>query len=207
MKHLTLLLLILPFAFQLNLNGAVVYSGIQNIPIPTTFDGIYINLDNAATSTSTILGWDINPFFGGAGMANNTTFQPARTGTGNTDPAIRLNSGDLVSNALTFSSGFGGFGDPVSHLGSGPTQFAVSAENYLGFRFTKDDASGPYLGWMRVTFTNNTSGGFIHDWAYDDSGAPITVGLAIPEPSRSALLAAFLGACTFRRRRPNLAHS
>jgi len=84
MKHLTLLLLVLPFAFQLNLNGAVVYSGIQNIPIPTTFDGIYINLDNSATSGSTILGWDINPFFGGTGMANSTTFQPARTGTGNT---------------------------------------------------------------------------------------------------------------------------
>jgi hypothetical protein len=153
------------------------------------------------------LGWDINPFFGGTGMANSTTFQPARTGTGNTDPAIRLNSGDLVSNALTFSSGFGGIGDPVSHLGSGPTQFAVGAESYLGFRFTKDNASGPYLGWMRVTFTNNTAGGFIHDWAYDDSGSPITVGLPIPEPSRTALLALFIGGTCFRRRRASVTHS
>jgi hypothetical protein len=207
MKHLTLLLLVLPFAFQLNLNGAVVYSGIQNIPIPTTFDGIYINLDNAATSGSTILGWDLNPFYGGTGVANSPSFQPARTGTGITDPAVRLYFGDLVSNALNFSSGFGGTGDPISHLGAGANQFAIGQEGYLGFRFTKDNASGPYLGWMRVTFTNNTAGGFIHDWAYDDSGSPITVGLPIPEPSRTALLALFIGGTCLRRRRASVTHS
>jgi hypothetical protein len=58
-----------------------------------------------------------------------------------------------------------------------------------------------------VTFTNNTAGGIIHDWAYDDSGSAITVGLPIPEPSRTALLALFLGGTCLRRRRAGAPHS
>jgi hypothetical protein len=191
----------LAFAIQHSANSAVVYSGLQNIPIPTTFDGFYLNLDNATTSTSTILGWDINPFFGGVGLANSPSFQPARIGTDNSDPVIRIYSGDLVSNALNFSSGFGGSGDPLPHLGAGANQFTSGQEGYLGFRWTSDSASGPYYGWMRVTFTNNTSGGFVHDWAYEDTGAPITVGLAIPEPSRIVLTTLALFTLCLRRRR------
>jgi hypothetical protein len=54
---------------------------------------------------------------------------------------------------------------------------------------------------MRATFTNNTSGGVIHDWAYENSGSSITVG-SVPELSRAMLL--FVGFVTLiscRRRR------
>ena len=202
MKRLLLALALLSFGILPAANAAVVYSGLQNIAIPTTFDGVYINIDNAATSTSTITGWDINPFFGGAGIANSAAFQPARTGTANDDPVVNLAGGSLISSALNFSSGFGGSGDPVSYLGNGPGQFAVGQEGYLGFRFTTDSSAGPYYGWMRVLFTADSPGGLIEDWSYDDTGAAISVPLAaVPEPSRALLL--MLGCLTacFRRRR------
>ena len=181
----------------------MIYSGVQNIAIPTGFSGIYINLDNAATNTSPITGWDLNPFFGGAGFANSSAFQPARLASGNLDPALRLNLGGVVGAALTYSSGFGGSGDPISHLGAAANQFQVSSEGYVGFRFNTDAAAGPYYGWIRVVFTNNTSGGLIKDWAYDDTGSAITIE-SVPEPSRAVLGLFGLLALNLRRRRSQL---
>jgi hypothetical protein len=201
MKRLIYLIIGLAVYSLDSAQAALVYSGLLNIVIPTTFDGTYINLDNGAVSGSAFTGWDINPFFGGAGVANNTNFQPVRIGTGNSDPALRVYTGELVSSAQAFSSGMGGFGDPVSHLGSGLNQFSVGSEGYIGFRFTNDASAGPYYGWMRATFTNNSSGGVIHDWAYENTGSSITVG-SVPEPSRAMLL--FVGFVTLiscRRRR------
>ncbi len=191
-----LFLLILALPAQ----AAVIYSGVQNIAIPTGFNGIYLNLDNAATGSSPITGWDINPFFGGSGFANSATFQPARLASGNLDPAIRLNLGDVVGSALIYASGFGGSGDPVSHLGGGANQFAVGSEGYVGFRFNTDASAGPYYGWIRVVFTNNTSGGLIKDWAYDDTGAAITIE-SVPEPSRAIFLLFGISSLVLRRRR------
>ena len=193
-SFLFLLILALPA------HSAVIYSGVQNIAIPTGFSGIYINLDNAATNASPMTGWDINPFFGGAGFANSSAFQPARLASGNLDPALRLNIGDVVGAALTYSSGFGGSGDPVAHLGAAANQFQVGSEAYMGFRFTTDAASGPFYGWIRVAFTNNTSGGLIKDWAYDDTGAAITIE-SVPEPSRALLLGLGLTGFLLRRKR------
>ncbi|WP_395749057.1 hypothetical protein [Prosthecobacter sp.] len=199
MKRL-LSLVFFSFVLGHSAHAAVIYSGLQNIAIPTTFDGVYINIDNAATSTSTITGWDINPFFGGAGIANSASFQPARTGTGNTDPVVNFSAGDLISGGLFYSSGFGGSGDPNSHLGAGVGQFAVGQEGYLGFRFSTDASSGPYYGWMRVIFTNDTAGGVIEDWSYDDSGAAISIPVAAaPEPGRAMFL--LLGGCALCVRR------
>jgi hypothetical protein len=53
---------------------------------------------------------------------------------------------------------------------------------------------------MRVVFTNNSAGGIIREWAYDDTGSAITIG-SVPEPSRVLLLMLGIGTALFRRRR------
>lgn len=62
--------------------AAVIYSGLQNIPIATGFDGVYVDVEdiNSATnhSSGTITGWDVNLFFGGVGEFNQANFQPVR---------------------------------------------------------------------------------------------------------------------------------
>ncbi|MFN0079451.1 MAG: PEP-CTERM sorting domain-containing protein [Prosthecobacter sp.] len=198
MKFSHTLLALLLFAVAVPAPAAVIYSGLQNIALPTDFDGVYLDIDTGAFSTSTITGWDINPFFGGSAIGNSADFQPARTGLNNDDPIVRLSYGALVNADLFYSTGEGGSGDPVSHLGSGSNQFDPGVEGYLGFKFTTNAAAGPYYGWMRVVLTNNTSGGLIKDWAYDDTGAPIHT----PEPGRAILLLlGMLGLVTQRRRK------
>jgi len=195
----TLLATALLFTAALNAPAAVIYSGLQNIAIPTDFDGVYLDIDTGAFSTSLITGWDINPFLGGFAIGNSADFQPARLGLNNDDPIVRLQYGALVDSSLFYSTGEGGSGDPVSHLGFASNQFEPGVEGYLGFKFSTNapTAAGPYYGWMRVVLTNNTPGGLIKDWAYDDTGAPIYA----PEPGRAVLLLLGLFGLVIRRRR------
>ena len=148
-------------------HAAVIYSSLQNIVIPTDFTGIYLDLDTGFTGTSESTGWDINPFFGGVGVANSPAFQPARIGTGTTDQILGLTVGVTVDVARLFSTGYGG---SQSHLGM---QFTAGQEGYLGFKFTNNAATGTYYGWMRVSFTANAAGAVIKDWAYENGGTAI----------------------------------
>ena len=76
----------------------------------------------------------------------------------------------------------------ADHLGS-PGNFQSGASGYLGFKFTKNDNSGPYFGWMRLTLTANTPGALIHDWAWEDTGGSILAGaMMVPEPARAMLM-------------------
>ena len=153
--------------------ATVIYRGLQNIAIPTNFEGVYLNIDNGATSAGEFTGWDINPFFGGVGVGNSASFQPARIGAGNEAAIQALGFGALVGGNLTFSSGRGG---SSSHLGNGVNQFGIGQEKYLGFRFSTDGNAGPFYGWMRVVFTANLSGGILKDWAYETSGLATPAG-------------------------------
>ena len=186
--------------------GAVVYSGVQNIVIPTTFDGVYVDIDDGSTSTTPFTGWDINLFFGGVGLGGSSAFQPARSGTGVSDPVIRVGLFDQISGSLSYAGAVET--GSSTHLGM-PGNFQAGQEGYLGFRFTTNISSGPYFGWMRLTLTANTAGAVIHDWAWENSGAPIAAGdtsgapAAVPEPGRAMLLVIGVGgaAMVSRRRR------
>ena len=164
-RHLCSLFAFLIFAsasYDALADSDVVYFGLQNIAIPTSFAGVYINIDNGATAFAQFTGWDVNPFFGGTAVANSPSFQPARTGTGNENPIVALAAGAIVDGSLNFSTGFGG---SQTHMGTGMNQFLPGQEAYLGFKFTTDANDGPHYGWMRVVFSN--TGGVIKDWAYD----------------------------------------
>lgn len=185
---------------SMSANAAVIYSGVQNIAIPTTFDGVYLDIDTGTTSTSVITGWDINPFFGGFALGNSAAFQPVRTGTGNSDTILNLAYGTLVDSLLNYATGEAGSSD---HIGGGANQFTDGSSGYLGFKFTDNSNAGPFFGWMRLTLTANTSGATIHEWAYDNTGSGLLVGslAAVPEPSRAMLLLLGLISMLIRRRR------
>lgn len=174
----------------------VIYSNLQNISIPTTFDGLYLNVETGAWNTPSnlgagVAGWDINPFYGGRVFANSPDFQPVRSGTASDSPILNLAEGTTVGSGSVFSTfvqgptgetpGGPGYGGSQMLTGSGGN-FTAGTEGYLGFRLNGTD-----YGYMRVVLTNNTSGALIKDWAYDTSGAPVTVG-AIKQVGQDVIL-------------------
>ena len=135
----------------------VIYSGLLDYSIPTDFTGITVTVGNGA----------LNPFFGGVGVANNAALQPLRTGTDGLDTILNFGTGSTINASSQYlASGDGGSQD---HVG---TTFTAGTEGHLGFKL-----DGTNYGWMRVDFTNNTSGALVKDWAYDNTtGAAITSG-------------------------------
>lgn len=171
---------------------SIIYSGVRDIPIPTTFAGIFLDLDTGVTGGPAFPGSDINPFFGGVGIANSAAFQPVRVGSGHFDAYRNVASGTLIDASIpSYSTGDGG--SDTAHLGSGAGEFHEGTDGYLGFEFTTDTNAGPYFGWMRVSLTNDTAGALIRDWAYDNSGAGIAAGVVVPEPAATALLVGGIG--------------
>ncbi|MFZ9938438.1 MAG: autotransporter-associated beta strand repeat-containing protein [Luteolibacter sp.] len=159
--------------------SSIVFSGAQDIPIPQDFDGVYINvnLSNPDPVVSASGDWDVNPFFGGIGIANSPGFQPARSGIGNEDTIVRISATSVIDGSLAFSSDWGGSGaeDASGHIGPAAAQFEDGKPGYLGFQL---DTGGDVLlyGWMRIVLTANSSNGVIHSWAYDNSGGAILAG-------------------------------
>lgn len=181
-------------------SATIIYLAGMEIPIATGLEGTSVDLETGTEGA--LAGADANFFFGGAGISNDAfpgasvpTWQPVRTGTGNLDTVENLAFGAPVNAASTFGSGFGGSGDPNAHLG---TTFTDGVPGYIGFSL--DTGTGTVYGWMGVTLTANAPGGLIHEWAYEDSGAEITVG-AVPEPGVSLLGLLSLGALCLRRKR------
>lgn len=173
----TRLILLCGIVASLPSEAATIYSGLQDIVIPTSFGGLYLDLDTGATGGAAFAGWDANPFFGGAGFGNSAAFQPARVAAGNLEAVLNLGAGSVVSSSLLFASGVGGSGNPGhEHLGLGSSQFQPGTEGYLGFRFTTNGGAGPNYGWMRVVFTANAAGALVKDWAYENTAGSISTG-------------------------------
>jgi hypothetical protein len=193
--------------------AALVYFDGLEIPIPTNFNGVFIDIEAGTSSTSTFASADVNFFFGGDGISNDADFSAAtptaqfrRTGTSMFDPAVTSAENDIIDGTtVAFSTGFGGSGSsPNDHLGTGAGQFAVGTRNYLAFSLLlPDGGSGTttHYGYLEVTLTDNAAGGVIHGWVYDDTpDAPVTV-VPIPEPSAALLTTLALAFVAIRRRR------
>lgn len=165
----------------------IIYSGIRNVSVPADFDGVYIDLDTGTTSTSELANWDINLFFGGYAIANSATFQPVRQGTTSDSLVLNLAPGTLIDASGPYASADAG---SEGHIGTGAGQFQAGTEGYLGFKFEPTGGGGPYYGWMRMILTMGTAGAQVLDWAYDNTGAPIVVGItSVPEPGPTAAVA------------------
>lgn len=185
-------------------NAAVVLSGTVNLNIPSTTNGLYLNVVTGvnnlpgSTAGSTVPGWDVNPWSSsGLGLFNPA----APTGgsyvgtTANGTVALNLASGTSIG----ASSIFGSNSSATTAAASG---FNLnSSNNLVGFRF-QNEANGNQIhyGWMRIAL-GATLGGqtrTLVEYAYEDqAGVPILAGL--PTPGAASLLG--LGALAGLRRR------
>lgn len=182
--------------------GAAVIAFIgEDIPIPTTYEGVSLNFETGESSTGTagLPEADLNFVWGGQGVTNDAdqtadapTWQPVRSGTRNTDPVEALAMGVTVGPSSFISSGFGG---SQNHFGP----FVSGSRQYLGFSLVLEDSTVAY-GWAEVTLRNDNTPGVIHSWAYEDSGDLIEVA-EIPEPSRAVLIVLGLLVPLLRRAR------
>lgn len=175
--------------------AAIIYSGLQDVSLPNDPEGVYLNVFTGNVSSSVPGNWSsapvINPFFGGTAIGTSPLLLPVITGA---DQILNLAYGTLVGLSSTFAAGESG---SSTHVGPAANQFQLGVEGYLGYQFQSTVGGQVYYGFMRITIDNDGSGATIHDWSYDDTGAPI----AVPEPGRACLMALGVLALMHRRRR------
>lgn len=198
--------------------GAVVYFANRNIPIPSTFTGVFIDIEtgNSFTSSAGDATADVNFFFGGEGVSND--FQPSSASITPTLQFLRIDDDSTIDNLEavinlsadgsqvvgptptigTFTTGFAGSGATDDHLGTGPGQFEDGVLGHLGF--SVQVGGNTHYGYFEVILTNNGAG-VVQGWAYDNTpDTPITV-IPIPEPATGLLAIFSLGLLCVRRRR------
>lgn len=187
-------------------DGAILYSGVQDISIPADFNGVYLDFadytdaTSFTTSSTEPANWDFNLFYGGAALGNSDTFAPVTaTATTNADVVNQTPWVDTITAGDNYPSSFSG---STGHMG---TEFVSGNQGIIGFKikdasFTTTAPGYDVFGFMRVTLRDDGSVGTIHDWWWEDSGGSITV---IPEPGAVGVTAAFLlsGLLLHRRRR------
>jgi hypothetical protein len=171
--------------------AAITYVGKANIPIPTSFGGVYLDLNSNTRTPGTGSGgtlgetdsytvsfsqpgeWDVNFFFGGAAMVHSDTFNPYRAGDG-TDhfSAIHnLGFGTVIDGGPASGSPPGGLppGGSRPLLPGAPYHFGASgaypADPYMGgldFEF----ASGKpgYIGFV----LDDGLGSSLYGWIFAD---------------------------------------
>jgi hypothetical protein len=178
-------------------HAAIIASGLRDIVITSNFDGVYLDVDAGTTVAVEAIGWDINPFFGGEGVANSPSFQPVRATVNVSSAILNLSPGQSVDASSSYATTYAG---SASHVGPAGGQFDSGVEGYIGFMLTTNESAGPYYGWMRLILANDGSTGLIRDWAYEDTGSAITVA-AVPEPATVTFLSACALGFAFHRRR------
>ena len=163
-------------------DAVIVYSGVVNLNIAATTNGLYLNVVTGAinepgnTGGSSVPGWDINPY----GSTSLTLFNPAAPAGGvyqGSANNFNLALGTLVSAAGPFSSGI---------FSSAPN--FNSSNNYVGFRFLNEATGITNYGWFQISLgATITAPRAVVGYAYENTGASINVG-NVPEPSTFALL-------------------
>jgi hypothetical protein len=197
MKFRFLLLFALAVATPAS-RATIVYSGVQDFPIPFDLEGSYLRIDTGTTAGALPGDWStapwINPYFGGVKIANSPLLRPVITGS---SQILNLAVGTVIDGTSNFVVGESG---SETHFGLGVGQFALNVPGYLGVTFRSTVGGPDRYGWIELQVSNVGSAKII-SWAYENvSAAPIQVG-ATPEPgSLGLLLVGTLGVLNRRRR-------
>ena len=162
-------------------SAAIIYDlGVSYSP-NATFD---LTGDAASTIelfTDTGMGGDLElGLQAGGGMMATVEFSFFDLGMGSPNYLTLHSSGETVGGSLAYS-------DQVYLVENSVTNpdWAAGTTGYAGLTF--DLGSGPLYGWLQIQFDASGTDFTVLQWAYDDTGAPITVA-STPEPSALMLL-------------------
>ncbi|MEG3122440.1 PEPxxWA-CTERM sorting domain-containing protein [Sphingomonas sp. GB1N7] len=158
----------------------------MSISVPNNIDGVYINVITGATGTSstTVPGYDLNPYNNGAGLTFFSAASPGGTvangTTSGTSAALDLSAGFVIGATSTFVTG--------QAVG---TAFQVGGSHIVGFKFVNEATGAVNYGYARITTATGTGTGLgfpatITQLVYENTGASLTVaaaGGAVPEPA------------------------
>ena len=190
--------------------ATIIYSGPININIPSTANGIYINVLTGVigTSAASVPGWDLSPW--GTTSFNVWANNAASPNSGVITNWLGGSSATLVDNIAPVAPEGASFpidsswnyGRTSSIETTGATAFVLNSnENYVGFRFLNEGTGQYNYAWAHFSLGSSFGGQprTLIDYLYENNGSGI-----IPEPSPSALLGLFaigaLGIRTWRKR-------
>jgi hypothetical protein len=158
-------------------SAQVVYSGVQNINIPSTTAGVYLNVitgQTGLTSASTP-GWDVNPWqtttLGFFNPSSPTGGVYARVNT-TTAGVSNLAANTPIGPSTLWTSG------TAQTTGTNPFSFN-SAANIVGFRFTNENGNTVHYGWMRIQLSGSLGAQprTLVEWAFEATpNTPILAG-------------------------------
>jgi hypothetical protein len=180
-------------------HAQVVSSGIVNLTIPASLNGLYLNVVNGANNLPppgadgvTVPGWDINPW-SATGIA---FFSPTAPAGG----AYVLSGANTVANLAP-----GSFVSAASTYGSASSANTAqwnlnSSNNFFGFRFLNEAGGTTHYGWAQIAFGASLTDRTLVQYAFElTPGASIAV---VPEPSTYAMMGlGVLGLMAAARRR------
>ncbi|MGB7159287.1 MAG: PEP-CTERM sorting domain-containing protein [Tepidisphaeraceae bacterium] len=179
--------------------AAIVYSGPQNLSVPNSNFGMYINLVTKEVDSTDPLdfatGWDFNPYVGQtSGRFRFFTTPASDLVNGGTlageENGAKLASGALIGPASTYTTIAAPLLATPDNAGAAWDGASAGGTDFVGVRFTEAGVNGgsTVYGWIRINKPANAVGAIIVDWAFDDAGGSINAGV-VPEPASLSLLA------------------
>lgn len=148
----------------------------QDIDVPATIEGIYLNLQNGMRgfTEGSVPGFDFNPY-AAPGASNGLRFYWGATAAGNAGVA---SSGNIY--AVLPSASVIGAANPYTDSGSAGTTANWTAgvtSGFLGVRFRNEITGLINYGGLHISTTAPL--GFpmtVHSWCYEDSGGTAVIG-------------------------------